>query len=262
MITWTIRRLFQACFVVLAMTAIVFVGVHVIGNPVDILISPEADQAERARIIAEMGLDQPLWRQYTYFLYDALHGDLGRRFVFNEPALKLIAQRMPATMELAVTAVLFSIIFGVPLGLYAGLKPDGFLGRTIMAGSILGFSLPSFWVGLMLIMVFAVQLGWLPSTGRGATETLFGVPWSFLTWDGLRHMLMPAVNLSLFNISLVLRLSRAGVRETLPMDFVKFARAKGLSPSRVILVHVLKNIMIPIVTVLGLELGSTIAVAR
>src|ERR1700676_5201330 len=261
MIPWTIRRLIQACFVVLAMTVIVFVGVHVIGNPVDILISPEADQAERARIIASMGLDQPLWRQYVYFLNDALHGDLGRSFVFNEPALRLIAQRMPATLELAITAVLFSMLLGVPLGLYAGLKPGGFLGRAIMAGSILGFSLPSFWVGLMLIMVFAVQLGWLPSTGRGATETLFGVPWSFLTWDGLRHMLLPAINLSLFNISLVLRLTRAGVRETLPMDFVKFARAKGLEPARVIFVHVLKNIMIPVVTVVGLELGSTIAFA-
>ena len=261
MITWIVRRLFQSAFVVLAMTIIVFVGVHVIGNPVDILISPEADQAERARIIAAMGLDQPLWRQYAYFLGGALQGDLGRSFVFNEPALKLIAQRMPATLELAVTAVLFSTIFGVPLGLYAGLKPDGFWGRTIMAGSILGFSLPSFWVGLMLIMVFAVQLGVLPSTGRGETETLFGVAWSFLTWDGLRHMLMPALNLSLFNISLVLRLTRAGVRETLPMDYIKFARAKGLSPSRVIFVHVLKNIMIPVVTVLGLELGSTIAFA-
>src|SRR3954447_793912 len=196
MTTWLIRRLIQALFVVLAMTVIVFVGVHVIGNPVDILISPEADQAERARIIASMGLDQPLWRQYAYFLYDALHGNLGRSFVFNEPALKLIAQRMPATLELAITAVLFSMLFGVPLGLYAGLKPDGLFGRTIMAGSILGFSLPSFWVGLMLIMVFAVQLGWLPSTGRGKTEILFGIPWSFLTWDGLRHMLMPALNLA------------------------------------------------------------------
>jgi peptide/nickel transport system permease protein len=261
MITWIMRRLFQACFVVLAMTIIVFVGVHVIGNPVDILISPDADQAERARVIANLGLDQPLWRQYAYFLDDALHGDLGRSFVFNEPALRLIAQRMPATLELAVTAVLLAMILGVPLGLYAGLKPNGFLGRSIMAGSILGFSLPSFWVGLMLIMVFAVQLGWLPSTGRGQTELLFGVPWSFLTLDGLRHMAMPALNLSLYNISLVLRLTRAGVRETLPMDFIKFARAKGLSPSRVIFVHVLKNIMIPVVTVLGLELGSTIAFA-
>jgi peptide/nickel transport system permease protein len=261
MTTWLIRRLIQALFVVLAMSVIVFIGVHVIGNPVDILISPEADQAERARIIAALGLDQPLWKQYLLFVSDALHGNLGRSFVFNEPALRLIAQRMPATMELAVTAVLMSILIGIPLGLYAGLYPEGALARTIMAGSILGFSLPTFWVGLMLIMVFAVQLGWLPSIGRGATAELFGVQWSFLTLDGLRHLLLPALNLSLFNISLVLRLTRAGVRETLPMDFVKFARAKGLTPARVIFVHVLKNIMIPVVTVVGLELGSTIAFA-
>ena len=261
MTTWLIRRLIQACFVMLAMTAIVFIGVHVIGNPVDILISPDADQAERARIIANFGLDQPLWRQYLVFLDGVLHGDLGRSFVYNEPALRLIAQRMPATMELAVTAVLLSIILGVPLGLYAGLYPESPVSRTVMAGSILGFSLPTFWVGLMLIMVFAVQLGWLPSTGRGATAALFGVQWSFLTWDGLRHLILPALNLSLFNISLVLRLTRAGVRETLPMDFVKFARAKGLTPARVIFVHVLKYIMIPVVTVVGLELGSTIAFA-
>jgi peptide/nickel transport system permease protein len=261
MLTWLVRRLIQAAFVVLAMTVIVFIGVHVIGNPVDILISPEAEPAERTRIIANLGLDQPLWRQYFVFLGGALHGDLGRSFVYNEPALKLIVQRMPATLELAVTAVLLSIVVGVPLGLYAGMRPDGFAGRTIMAGSILGFSLPTFWVGLMLIMVFAVQLGWLPSTGRGATAAFLGVQWSFLTWDGLRHMFMPALKMSLFNISLVLRLTRAGVRETLPMDFIKFARAKGLSPARVVLVHVLKFIMIPIVTVVGLELGSTVAFA-
>jgi peptide/nickel transport system permease protein len=261
MATWLVRRLIQAAFVVLAMTIIVFVGVHVIGNPVDILISPEADQAERARIIANLGLDQPLWRQYFVFISGAVQGDLGRSFVFNEPALKLIAQRMPATMELAVTAVLLSVLIGVPFGLYAGMRPDGFLGRTIMAGSILGFSLPTFWVGLMLIMIFAVFLGWLPSTGRGATAALLGVQWSFLTWDGLRHMFLPALNLSLFNISLVLRLTRAGVREIMPMDFIKFARAKGLSPARIVMVHVLKMIMIPVVTVVGLELGSTIAFA-
>jgi peptide/nickel transport system permease protein len=261
MTTWLIRRLIQALFVLLAMSVIVFIGVHVIGNPVDILISPEADQAERARVIAALGLDQPLWKQYVLFLVDALHGDLGRSFVFNEPALRLIAERMPATMELAVTAVLMSVILGIPLGLYAGLYPEGAVARIIMAGSILGFSLPTFWVGLMLIMVFAVQLGWLPSTGRGATAELFGIQWSFLTLDGLRHLALPALNLSLFNISLVLRLTRAGVRETLPMDFVKFARAKGLTQARVIFVHVLKNILIPVVTVIGLELGSTIAFA-
>ena len=259
MITWLLRRLIQALFVVLAMTVIVFIGLHVIGNPIDILISPEADQAERTRAIAALGLDKPLWQQYTYFLWGAVHGDLGRSFVFNEPALRLIAQRMPATMELAVTAVLLSVVIGIPLGLYAGLYPDSLFGRATMAGSILGFSLPSFWVGLMLIMVFAVQLGWLPSTGRGATRELFGVQWSFLTRDGLAHMVMPTINLALGNIALTLRLTRAGVRENLPMDYVRFARAKGLSPTRVVLVHVMKNILIPIVTVIGLEFGATIA---
>ena len=261
MTSWLLRRLIQALFVVLAMTVIVFLGVNVIGNPVDILISPQADQAERARAIIALGLDRPIWEQYATFLWNAVQGDLGKSFVFNEPALRLIASRMPATIELAVTAVLLSIVLGIPLGLYAGLRPHSTGGRLIMAGSIFGFSLPSFWVGLMLIMVFAVQLGWLPSTGRGQTETLFGIPWSFLTRDGLAHMVMPATNLALGNIALVLRLTRAGVRETLPMDYIKFARAKGLSPARVLAVHVMKNILIPIVTVIGLEFGSIIAFA-
>src|SRR5215475_10546243 len=253
MTTWLIRRLIQAMFVVLAMSVIVFIGVHVIGNPVDILISPEADQAERARIIAALGFDQPLWKQYLLFVNDALHGNLGRSFVFNEPALRLIAQRMPATLELAVTAVLMSMIFGIPLGLYAGLYTDGALARTIMAGSILGFSLPTFWVGLMLIMVFAVQLGWLPSTGRGATATVFGITSSLFTRDGLAHVFLPALNLALFNLALVIRLTRAGMQENMPMDYVKFARAKGLTMRRVIFVHVFKNILIPLVTVIGLQ---------
>ncbi len=256
---WLVRRLVQAGFVMLAMSAIVFVGLHAIGNPVDILISPDADQAERARAIAALGLDKPLWEQYFFFLRGAVQGDLGRSFVFNEPALKLILGRMPATLELAVTAVIMSVLVGLPLGLFAGLYPNSIAGRTVMAGSIMGFSLPGFWVGLMLIMVFAVTLGWLPSSGRGTTAELFGVQWSFLTRDGLRHLLMPALNLSLFNISLVLRLARAGVRETMPLDYIRFARAKGLSPRRVVFVHVLRNILIPVVTVVGLELGSTIA---
>jgi peptide/nickel transport system permease protein len=261
MTLWILRRLGQAALVMLAMTVIVFIGVNVIGDPIEILISPDADQAERLRAIVALGLDKPLWEQYLRFLWGALHGDLGRSFVFNEPALRLIGQRMPATLELAVTAVLMAVVLGIPLGLLAGLYPNSLFGRAAMAGSILGFSLPSFWVGLMLIMVFAVQLGWLPSTGRGATILVFGVPWSFLTRDGLAHMAMPAFNLALGNIALVLRLTRSGVRENLPMDYVRFARAKGLSPQRVVFVHVLKNIMIPVVTVLGLQFGSTVAFA-
>ncbi len=259
MTVFLLRRLIQAAGVVLAMSLLVFIGVYAIGDPVEILISPEADQLERERAIQALGLDLPLWQQYWVFLSKALQGDLGRSFVFNEPALQLILQRMPATLELALGATFMALLIGLPLGLYAGLRPESPVSKGIMATSILGFSLPTFWVGLMLIMVFAVQLGWLPSTGRGETAELFGMRWSFLTWDGIQHMIMPAVNLSLFKISLVIRLTRAGVRETMLMDYVKFARAKGLSPARVTFVHVFKNILIPVVTVVGLELGSTIA---
>ena len=259
MTVFLLRRLLQAAGVVLAMTLLVFLGVYAVGDPVEILISPEADQLERERAIKALGLDLPLWRQYLVFLGNALQGDLGRSFVFNEPALQLIFQRMPATLELALGATFLALVIGLPLGLFAGLKPNAWGSRTIMAGSILGFSLPTFWVGLMLIMVFAVQLGWLPSTGRGETVTILGMRWSFLTWDGLLHMAMPMLSLSLSRIGLVIRLTRSGVRENMVMDYVKFARAKGLSPNRIVFVHVFRNILIPVVTVMGLELGGTIA---
>jgi len=225
------------------------------------LISPDADQLDRARTIAAFGLDKPLWQQYFLFLKNALAGDMGRSFAFSTPAMTLIVERIPATMELAVFAIVLSIVMGIPLGLWAGLRPDGIAGKTIMAVSILGFSLPTFWVGLMLIMVFAVQLGWFPSSGRGPTELLLGVPVSFLSFEGLKHILMPAFNLALFNIALVIRLTRAGAQEALLQDYVKFARAKGLGNSRIIGVHVLKNILIPIVTVIALQFGSIIAFA-
>lgn len=261
MLVFIIRRLLQSVVVLLVMSLLVFVGVYAIGNPIDMLISPDADQLDRARTIAAFGLDKPLWQQYLFFLKNALSGDMGRSFAFSAPALTLVIERMPATMELAVSAMVLSILLGLPLGLWAGLRPDGFAGKTIMAVSILGFSLPTFWVGLMLIMIFAVQLGWLPSSGRGPTQLLLGVPVSFLSLDGLRHLLMPAFNLALFNIALVIRLTRAGAQEALLQDYVKFARAKGLRNGRIIGVHVLKNILIPIVTVIALQFGSVIAFA-
>lgn len=258
---WLLRRIGQALLVVVLMSLIVFIGMHAIGNPVDILIGDDMNQQERLQAIARLGLDQPLWRQYLVFVDGALHGQLGKSFVYQEDAIRLILQRLPATLELAVSALLLAIVIGVPLGLFAGMKPEHPVSKALMALSIVGFSLPAFWVALMAIMVFSVQLGWLPASGRGGTRELFGIAWSWLTWDGLQHLLLPAVNLALFKISLVLRLTRAGVREVLPQDFVKFARAKGLSPARVVLVHVLRNTLIPLVTVLGLELGSTIAFA-
>ncbi len=262
MLVFIIRRSLQSVVVLVAMSLLVFAGVYAIGNPVDILISPQADQIDRERAISALGLDRPLWEQYGRFLSGALSGDLGRSFVHGTSALGMILERMPATMELALTAMLVAIVLGIPLGLWAGLRPNGLAGRTIMAGSILGFSLPTFWVGLMLIMVFSVMLGWLPSNGRGPTTLLFGLfPVSFLSIDGLKHLAMPATNLALFKLALLIRLTRAGTREALLQDYVKFARAKGLANARVIGVHVLRNILIPIVTVIGLEFGSVIAFA-
>jgi peptide/nickel transport system permease protein len=260
-LVYVIRRLLQSVAVLVAMSLLVFVGVYAIGNPVDILINPQADQEDIERAIKGLGLDKPLWEQYLVFVRQALAGDLGKSFAFNVPAIQLILERMPATLELASAAMLIAVALGLPLGLWAGLKPRSVAGRTIMTGSILGFSLPTFWVGLMLIMVFSVHLGWLPSNGRGPTTDLLGVPVSFLSWAGLRHLALPATNLALFNLALVIRLTRAGTREALVQDYVKFARAKGLSNARVVGVHVLKNISIPIVTVIGLQFGSLIAFA-
>jgi peptide/nickel transport system permease protein len=260
-LAFILRRLMQSIGVLFAMSLLVFLGVYAIGNPVDILVNPNADQQDIARAIAELGLDQPLYLQYWHFLAGALSGDLGVSFSTGIPALELILQRMPATLELAAVSMAIAIVLGIPLGLYAGLRPESRLARAIMAGSILGFSLPTFWVGLMLIMVFSVWLGWLPPTGRGDTVELLGIQVSFLTLDGWSHLLMPATNLALFNLALLVRLTRAGTREAMLQDYVRFARAKGLSERRIVGVHVLRNILIPIVTIVGLEFGSVIAFA-
>ncbi len=261
MLAFAIRRFGQSVFVLLVMSLLVFLGVYAIGNPIELLVNPQADDFERARATAALGLDRPILEQYATFLRRAASGDLGRSFVYNVPAIQLILAKLPATLELAFVAMAMAIMLGIPLGLVAGLKPHSWIGRGIMAGSILGFSLPTFWVGLVLIMVFSVQLGWLPPNGRGETVVVAGIPVSFLTLDGLAHLAMPALNLALFKLSLLVRLTRAGTREAMLQDYVKFARAKGLGPGRVIGVHVLKNILIPIVTVIGLELGSVIAFA-
>jgi peptide/nickel transport system permease protein len=259
MTAFIIRRLMQSVAVVFAMSLIVFFGVHVVGDPVYLLVNPQMDQKDIEAAIKALGLDRPIWEQYLYFLKGAVQGDLGRSFIFGEPALKVILQRMPATFELAFAAIVLAIVIGLPLGLYAGLKPDALPSKVIMAGSIVGFSLPTFWVGIMLIMVFAVMLGWLPSTGRGPTATFLGIESSLFTLEGLRYILLPAFNLALLKISLVIRLTRAGAREAIHQDYIKFARAKGLSDRRVIGVHLLKNILIPVVTVLGLEFGNLVA---
>ncbi|WEF12089.1 ABC transporter permease [Pectobacterium actinidiae] len=261
MIAYLLSRIGQTLLTLAVMSVLVFVGVYMVGNPVDMLLSATATPAERLAVIQSFGLDKPVWEQYGLFVWNALQGDMGNSFIFNQPALTLIFQRMPATLELAMVAFVMALVIGIPLGIYAGLKPDSAVSKSIMTFSILGFSLPTFWIGLVMIMLFSVKLGWLPSSGRGDTHDLFGIPFSFLTCDGLEHLLLPAFNLALFKISLIIRLMRAGVMECLQQDYVQFARAKGLSETRIVLVHVLRNTLIPLITVLGLELGSLIAFA-
>jgi peptide/nickel transport system permease protein len=261
MLGYVIQRLIQAALVMLAMSALVFVGVYAIGNPIDVLISPDAPQDIRAATIAAYGLDLPLWDQYLAFLGRLLRGDLGRSFVLNIPVLDLVLGRLPATLELALVSVLVGAFIGIPLGVYAGYRPDSPVSKGIMAISVLGFSVPTFWVGLILILTFAVNLDWLPAGDRGPTVEVFGVGWSFLTLEGLRFLALPALNLSLFKLAMMIRLARAGTREVMLSDTVKFARAAGLSDLTILRHHVLRLISIPLVTVFGLEFGSTLAFA-
>lgn len=258
---YLLGRSLQTVLTLFVMSILVFVGLYLVGNPVDVLLSATATPTERLQVIQSFGLDKPVWEQYWLFLTRALSGDLGDSFVFNQPALTLILNRMPATLELAFVALVMALVVGIPLGVYAGLKPKGLISKSIMTFSILGFSLPTFWIGLVMIMLFSVHFGWLPASGRGDTVSILGVPVSLLTLDGLSHLLLPALNLALFKISLVIRLTRAGVLETMQLDFVRFARAKGLPERRIVRVHVLKNTLIPLITVIGLELGSLIAFA-
>jgi peptide/nickel transport system permease protein len=261
MLGFIIQRLLQAFTVMMVISFLVFLGVYAIGNPIDVLISPDANQRIREMVIQQYGLDLPLWQQYLGFLKRLVAGDFGRSFVFNMPVLELILSRLPATLELTLAAVLGATLLGVPLGMYAGYRPDGLASKLIMGLSILGFSVPTFWVGLVLILTFAVALGWLPAGGRGDTVTLFGVPWSCLTLDGLSHLFLPALNLALFKLAMMIRLARAGTREVMLTDTIRFARAAGESEWTILSRHVLRLIAIPLVTVFGLEFSSTLAFA-
>lgn len=254
-----LRRLLQSGFVLLVMSMLAFAGIHLIGDPVHLLINPSstADEIEQARKF--LGLDQPMYVQYWTFLVRALHGDLGTSFVFNEPAMWLIVDRMPATFELALVSLFISSVIGIPLGLLCGLKPKGWLHKVVMSGSVVGVTVPAFWSSLLLILVFSVNLGWLPSGGRGPVEYILGVPTSMGTWEGLRHLILPALTLALMNTAIVLRLTEAGTREVTGQEYVKFARAKGVRNVRLLVRHIAPNVMIPVVTALGLEFGHLIA---
>jgi peptide/nickel transport system permease protein len=259
MTAYVLQRLIQSVLVLLAVSVVVFFAVYGIGDPIELLVSPQASAADRQALIQRLGLDLPVWQQYLTFMGNALKGDLGRSFVHGVPAVQLILARLPATFELVLLAMTLALAAGIPLGLMAGLNPDSRRARIVMAGTVLGFSLPSFWKGMMLILLFAVLLGWLPTAGRGETVSVLGVQTSLLTLDGLQHIALPALNLAIPNLALIVRLVAAGTTETMTLDYVKYARAKGVRPRRIVNRHVLRNILIPVVTVVGVEFGSLVA---
>lgn len=261
MAEFILRRILQALLVLFVMTVLVFFGIHVIGNPVDLFASSECTKACLDEIMVNLGLDRPVWQQYLIFLGNLAEGDLGLSFTHGVPAMSLIWERFPATLELAVSALVLAVGLGLPLGFYAGLRPDNWISKVIMGLSMIGFSVPIFWIGLIMILTFSVQLGWLPAIGRGDLVTVMGVEVSFLTLDGLRHLAMPAFTLSLLMMSMVIRLTRAGLREVMTSDYIRFARANGIPEYRVLGWHAMKNLLIPIVTVLGMEFGGVIAFA-
>lgn len=254
-------RLGQMLIVLLAVSVIVFSVVNLTGDPVLLLVPADASEDQIRQAREELGLHLPLWQQYLIFLSNALHGSLGISFVFNRPAVDLIMERLPATLEMTVLSMLFAGAVAIPLGVYAGARKESLASKAIMSGSLIGISLPSFWLGIMLILIFAVNLGLLPSSGRGPVTTVFGIKVSFLSWDGLRHIIMPALTLAVGQIAMLIRLTRAGIMEVLRQDYIKFAKAKGVSPQKVLFGHALKNALIPVITVFGLQFGQLIAFA-
>ncbi|MEE4015161.1 ABC transporter permease [Roseibium sp. FZY0029] len=261
MLGYIIKRLIQMTIVLWAVSVIVFLMMSFTGDPVFMVVPIDATDAEIAQARRILGLDQSLPEQYLIFVKNMLHGDFGRSYVFREPALDLILERLPATLELVLVAMAMSALVAIPLGVYAGANPKTFSSRSIMSGSLLGISLPSFWVGMMLIFLFAVKWRIFPSSGRGETEAFLGVQWSILTADGWSHVILPSLTLSLATMAMLLRITRAGMMEVTRQDYMKFARAKGVSRRGVLYGHGLRNALIPVVTIFGLQLGDLIAFA-
>jgi len=247
--------------VLFIVSVIVFFVMSFTGDPVLMIVPPDATQAQIDMARAELGLDKPLMVQYFIFLKNILHGDFGVSYVFGQSALKLIFERMPATMELVLVSVVISIALAIPLGVYAGAFPGRKSSKTIMLGSLLGISLPNFWIGMMLIFVFAVNLQIMPSSGRGEVINFLGMRISIFTADGFKHIILPAIMLSVQSMAMLLRLTRAGMMEIMKQDFIKFAKSKGALQKAILFKHALKNALIPVITVFGIQIGKIIAFA-
>ena len=253
-------RILQAIPVLLIVGFLAFSLFAYIGDPVAIMLPQDHTEAQRLELIHDLGLDQPFFVQYGRFLLNALHGNFGNSYRMAKPVAELIADRLPATMELAVTATVLAFAIGVPMGVYTGINRNGWLSRLFMIVSLVGVSLPTFLLGILLILTFAVWLGWLPSFGRGPT-THIGSWWTtgFTSWGGIRSMILPAVTLGMFQMTLIMRLVRAEMLEVLRTDYIKFARARGLTNRSINFGHALKNTLVPVITIIGLQFGGIVA---
>ena len=261
MFAFILRRLLQAVAVMLTVALLAFVLFQYVGDPVTIMLGQDATDAERTELRARLGLDDSPPVQFARFVGNALHGDFGMSLRQSEPVSDLIKSRLPATLELSLAAAILALVVGLPLGVYTALRRNGLLSQLVLTISLLGVSLPTFLIGILLILVFSVQLGWLPSYGRGETVALGWWSTGLLTASGWKHLILPAITLSLFQMTLILRLVRSEMLEVLRTDYIKFARARGLRRRAIHFGHALKNTMVPVITITGLQLGGIIAFA-
>ena len=261
MTAFILRRLGQAILVMLTVGLIAFSLFRFVGDPVIFMLGQDATPEDRARITQQLGLDRPFYVQYFAFLENAAQGEFGLSLRQVRPVSSLIMERLPATLELSITAALFALLAGIPMGVYTALRPKSWLSQALLAVSLIGVSLPSFLIGILLILVFAVQLGWLPSFGRGDTVDLGWWSTGFLTASGLKALILPAITLGLFQMTLIQRLVRSEMMEVLRTDYIRFARARGLTDRAVHFGHALKNTLVPVITITGLQLGAIIAFA-
>jgi peptide/nickel transport system permease protein len=261
MFAFIVRRLIQAVVVMLVVAMIAFYLFQFVGDPVSIMLGQDATDADRIRLTAELGLDKPVVLQFYQFILNAVQGDFGISLRQGQNVSTLLLERMPATFELSIAAAVIALVVGLPLGVYTALRRNGSMANAILAFSLLGVSLPTFLIGILLILVFSVQLGWLPSYGRGDVIKIGWWSTGLLTVDGWKHLILPAITLSLFQLTLVLRLVRSEMLEVLRADYIKFARARGLTNRAIHFGHALKNTLVPVITITGLQLGGIIAFA-
>ena len=261
MIPFILRRVLQAIVVMLTVALLAFVLFRYVGDPVSIMLGQDATDQDRIALRASLGLDQPAPIQFFHFVVNAVQGDFGLSLRQGQAVSKLLLERLPATLELSMAAAVLALAIGLPLGVFTALKRNGWLAQSILAISLLGVSLPTFLIGILLILVFSVTLGWLPSYGRGEVVQIGWWSTGLLTWDGWKHLILPAITLSLFQLTLVLRLVRSEMLEVLRSDYIKFARARGLRKRTIHFGHALKNTLVPVITITGLQLGGIIAFA-